>query len=125
MGISLSSITIRDSIRESFICKEFQIPFHFGGDTMPALSATLTVKKSKVEEFSEFDRQHFQKSEEIPEYHLSAHVGTLRIIATPWIFSIVEIGTKFVRNVMSEFGPKTAISRVDFPSRNHLSISNR
>ena len=121
MGISLSSITIRDSIRESFICKEFQIPFHFGGDTMPALSATLTVKKSKVEEFSELDPQHFQKSEEIPEYHLSAHVGTLKIIATPWIFSIAEIGTKFVRNVMNEFGPKTASSsRVDFPSRNHL-----
>lgn len=78
---------------------------------MPAISATFTMRTQKASCFTELIQAGWGAEREIIDIQLSAHVGRLKVIATPWIFSVAEIGADIVKSVMNEFG----LDRVSSP----------
>ena len=104
LGLSLAMFEIHDSIRTSYVCNEYRTPFCFGGDAMPAISATFTMKTRKASDFAELLQIGWEPEKEITDIQLSAHVGRLKVIATPWFFSVAKIGANIVKSVMNEFG---------------------
>lgn len=71
---------------------------------MPAISATFTMKTRKASDFTELLQIGWDPEKEITDIQLSAHVGRLKVIATPWFFSVAKIGANIVKSVMNEFG---------------------
>ena len=71
---------------------------------MPAISATFTIQNRKASYFSELLQIGWDPEKEIADLQLSAHVGRLKVIATPWFFSVAKIGANIAKSVMSEFG---------------------
>ena len=142
-GGSLSSVSVHDSRHGTPINPAYTTPFLFGGMSKPAVSVIVSFKEWNEgtlmsQQVSTQDRKPSANEQSISEqsahendpkpfhaddskpFHandlrVSVHIGTLRILPTPWIMATLELADTLKTSIESELGvlPSTKMPTID------------
>lgn len=102
IGMTLTSIQIKDTNHFSSIHSSYQTPLLFGGEKNHAISIIFSLQKKQAIDFSDVLESNLHLDEILPDIQLAIYIGQLRILPTPWIFSVLSILHSFQAKIKEE-----------------------
>lgn len=112
-GVSLSHIHIRDTRVNTNIHPAYRIPFAFGAQGKPAVSALVSLVSSDIHEFQELKEFWNGEQQTVQEIKASVNIGKLQIIPTPWLFDILKIVEGLSEKVLGDEKKEEKKAEVD------------
>lgn len=90
LGVSLSSVSVQDSRKDSGIHQDYCQPLLFGGESKPAVSIVLSLRQKHGGEYRGLIEEGVSADEVITDVQLSILIGNLQVLLTPWIFAVLN-----------------------------------
>lgn len=101
-GLSLSHVVFTDTRSTTSIDSAYRVPLSFGAHSKPAISALVSVTNRDIRTFKELEPLYGKGENVVQDIQASVAVGSMRLIATPWIFDIVDILQNMVKDIKIE-----------------------
>lgn len=101
-GLSLSQVVFRDTRSTTSIDSAYRVPLSFGAQSKPAVSALVSITNRDIRTFHELEPLYGKGEDSVKDIQASVAVGSMRVIATPWIFDIVDILQNMVKDIKIE-----------------------
>ena len=101
-GLSLSHVVFTDTRSTTSIDSAYRVPLSFGAHSKPAISALVSVTNRDIRTFKELEPLYGKGENTVQDIQASVAVGSMRLIATPWIFDIVDILQNMVKDIKIE-----------------------
>lgn len=101
-GISLSHVVFTDTRSTTSIDSAYRVPLSFGAHSKPAISALVSITERDIRTFKELEPLYGKGENTAKDIQASVAVGSMRVIATPWIFDIVDILQNMVKDIKIE-----------------------
>ena len=101
-GLSLSHVVFTDTRSTTSIDPAYRVPLSFGAQSMPAISALVSGTARDIREFKELAPLYGAGVNTVQDIQASVSIGSMRVIATPWIFDIVNILQNLAKEIQVE-----------------------
>lgn len=101
-GLSLSHVVFTDTRSTTSIDSAYRVPLSFGAHSKPAISALVSVTNRDIRTFKELEPLYGKGENTVQDIQASVAVGSMRLIATPWIFDIMDILQNMVKDIKIE-----------------------
>lgn len=90
LGVSLSSVSVHDSRKDSGIHQDYCQPLLFGGESKPAISIVLSLRQKLGGDYHDLINEGIPGDEVITNVQLSILIGNLQVLLTPWFFAVLN-----------------------------------
>lgn len=102
LGLTLSSLDIRDTRVDSPITPNYKSLIHFGDCNSPAIGMIMKISKELLGNVTTTVLDGHHKEELVNSTQLSVYLGQLSIVPSPFIFSFLDLLFPFINALLKE-----------------------